>query len=183
MNIEKINISGNEYDIKDAKAQSMITDEFSDAQSYTAGDYCIYENALYKFTSDKEAGAWDSGKVTATNIDTELSGLNSRADEVDVKLLNLPYYTINYTAGSEQAALNLLDNPKQMPGMPSIGNTPYIIVFADTVGASPFGGGTVMIIGYEYSAQTHGAQFYIKYSGEKKFRSKASGTWSEWSDF
>lgn len=78
MNIEKINISGNEYDIKDAKAQSMITDEFSDAQSYTAGDYCIYENALYKFTSDKEAGAWDSGKVTATNIDTELSGLNSR---------------------------------------------------------------------------------------------------------
>lgn len=117
------------------------------------------------------------------SIASELSAVNSRADEVDVKLLNLPYYTINYTAGSEQAALNLLDNPKQMPGMLSIGNTPYIIVFADTVGTSPFGGGTVMIIGYEYSAQTHGAQFYIKYSGEKKFRSKASRIWSEWSDF
>ena len=68
-----------------------------------------------------------------------VSSVNYRTDAVDVKLLNLPYYTINYTAGSEQAVLNLLDNPKQMPGMPSIGNTPYIIVFADTVGTSPFG--------------------------------------------
>ena len=77
MNIEKINISGNEYDIKDANAQAMISDEFDSGTSYITGDYCIYENVLYKFTSNKSAGAWDSGKVTATNIDTELSSLNS----------------------------------------------------------------------------------------------------------
>ena len=77
MSVKKINISGNEYDIKDANAQAMISDEFDSGTSYTTGDYCIYENALYKFTSDKSAGAWDSGKVAATSIDTELSSLNS----------------------------------------------------------------------------------------------------------
>ena len=80
MSVKKINISGNEYDIKDANAQAMISDEFDSGTSYTTGDYCIYENVLYKFTSNKSAGAWDSGKVAATNIDTELSSLNSRID-------------------------------------------------------------------------------------------------------
>lgn len=59
----------------------------------------------------------------------------------------------------------------------------YIITFTDNVGTSPLGGGTSMVIGYEYSAQTYGAQFYIKYNGEKKLRSKINGTWSDWSDF
>ena len=77
MSVKKINISGNEYDIKDANTQAMISDEFDSGTSYTTGDYCIYENVLYKFTSNKSAGAWDSGKVAATNIDTELSELNS----------------------------------------------------------------------------------------------------------
>ena len=81
MSVKKINISGNEYDIKDANAQAMISDEFDSGTSYTTGDYCIYENVLYKFTSDKSAGAWDSGKVASTNIDTELSSLNSSYGE------------------------------------------------------------------------------------------------------
>ena len=89
MSVKKINISGNEYDIKDANAQAMISDEFDSGTSYTTGDYCIYENVLYKFTSNKSAGAWDSGKVAATNIDTELSSLNSSCLKVRVaKMLN-----------------------------------------------------------------------------------------------
>ena len=98
MSVKKINISGNEYDIKDANAQAMISDEFDSGTSYTTGDYCIYENVLYKFTSNKSAGAWDSGKVAATNIDTELSSLNSRIhtvlsdDYVDIEN-NQPLYT------------------------------------------------------------------------------------------
>lgn len=87
MSVKKINISGNEYDIKDANAQAMISDEFDSGTSYTTGDYCIYENVLYKFTSNKSAGAWDSGKVAATNIDTELSWLNSRSI-AQVSLIN-----------------------------------------------------------------------------------------------
>lgn len=87
MSVKKINISGNEYDIKDANAQAMISDEFDSGTSYTTGDYCIYENVLYKFTSNKSAGAWDSGKVAATNIDTELSWLNSSIQFTD--------YTVN----------------------------------------------------------------------------------------
>ena len=93
MSVKKINISGNEYDIKDANAQAMISDEFDSGTSYTTGDYCIYENVLYKFTSDKSAGAWDSGKVAATNIDTELSSLNSSPDVINIILISGANYS------------------------------------------------------------------------------------------
>ena len=46
-----------------------LADEFSTATAYTTGDAVIYENALYKFTADKAAGAWDSTKVTATTVE------------------------------------------------------------------------------------------------------------------
>ena len=79
MDIEKISVGGNEYDVCDAAARAMNSDEFSTAASYTAGDYCIYNNTLYKFTAAKSAGAWDSSKVAATQIGDELSQLNSNS--------------------------------------------------------------------------------------------------------
>ena len=39
------NISGN------------MSDAFSDSKSYAIGDYCIYQDELYKFLSAKTAGA------------------------------------------------------------------------------------------------------------------------------
>ena len=51
-------------------------DEFNTAKAYSAGNYCIYNNILYKFTSDKAAGAWDSSKVTSTTVASEISSLN-----------------------------------------------------------------------------------------------------------
>lgn len=57
---------------------AFITDAFSTSQAYNAGDYCIYNNTLYRFTENKTAGEWDDSKVTSTLIGTELSGLNSR---------------------------------------------------------------------------------------------------------
>ena len=52
-------------------AISNTTDAFDDTASYAVGDLCIYENALYRFTTAKSAGAWDSTKVTATTLDAE----------------------------------------------------------------------------------------------------------------
>lgn len=161
MNIEKINISGNEYDIKDAKAQSMITDEFSDAQSYTAGDYCIYENALYKFTSDKEAGAWDSGKVTATNIDTELSGLNSSYEiiEYGVKIKNVIVVTQNINIQSDYAGWEVL---------PFIFPIPLSDIFAGLTGVHPASGKV--------------AQFFVNQHGNLVCnQSITSGSYGSWS--
>lgn len=59
---------------------AFITDAFSTSQAYNAGDYCIYNNTLYRFAEDKAAGEWDDSKVMSTLIGTELSGLNSRAN-------------------------------------------------------------------------------------------------------
>ena len=52
-------------------AISNSADAFDDTVSYAVGDLCIYENALYRFTTAKSAGAWDSTKVTATTLDAE----------------------------------------------------------------------------------------------------------------
>jgi len=46
---------------------------FSTTTAYTAGEMCVYENVLYKFTADKAAGNWDSTKVTATNLADEVT--------------------------------------------------------------------------------------------------------------
>ena len=46
---------------------------FSTTTAYTAGEMCVYENVLYKFTANKAAGNWDSTKVTATNLADEVT--------------------------------------------------------------------------------------------------------------
>lgn len=51
---------------------STQSEAFSIEKEYNIGDYCIYENVLYKFTEAKVAGEWDSTKASPTTIDTEL---------------------------------------------------------------------------------------------------------------
>lgn len=82
--IDKANVGGSVHELNDTGARGMIsTDVFSTAASYAAGDYCIYNNALYKFTAAKSAGAWDTSKVAVTAIASELSALNSRIDSAE----------------------------------------------------------------------------------------------------
>ena len=77
--IDKANVGGTVHDINDTGARGMISpDVFSTAAAYEAGEYCIYNNTLYKFTEAKSAGAWDDSKASATDIASELSALNSR---------------------------------------------------------------------------------------------------------
>ena len=82
MDIEKINVGGTQYDVCDTVARAAVSDEFSTGATYAAGDYCIYENTLYKFTAAKEPGAWDASKVAATQIGDELSQLNGKMGPV-----------------------------------------------------------------------------------------------------
>lgn len=60
-----------------------IADEFSLSTAYAVGDYVMYNNILYRFTSAKTAGAWDSTKVTAVKVGTELK------DKQDSDVLNI----------------------------------------------------------------------------------------------
>lgn len=52
-----------------------MSDVFSDQKPYEVGDYCIYNNVLYKFIAQKTAGVWDSSKASVTTIDAELKSL------------------------------------------------------------------------------------------------------------
>lgn len=86
MDIEKINVGGTQYNVCDTVARAAVSDEFSTGAAYAAGDYCIYENTLFKFTAAKDPGAWDASKVAATQISDELSQLNGKTGKL--KILN-----------------------------------------------------------------------------------------------
>ena len=105
--IDKANVGGTVHDINDTGARGMISpDVFSTAAAYEAGEYCIYNNTLYKFTEAKSAGAWDDSKASATDIASELSALNSRGTYIfksgnvaAVYKQNVNIATIDLTAG------------------------------------------------------------------------------------
>lgn len=81
---------------KGENGSELIADAFSISKSYAAGDYCIYNNTLYKFTAAKSAGAWDAGKVTSTLVATELSGLNSKiGNQYEVTTISNQNYSIS----------------------------------------------------------------------------------------
>ena len=55
-----------------AQISNSIADAFSASESYSEGDYVVYDYSLYKFTADKSAGAWDSSKATPVAVVEEL---------------------------------------------------------------------------------------------------------------
>lgn len=119
-----------------SNSNAIISDQFSETKSYTEGDYCIYDNTLYQFTSDHAAGEWTGEDVEATTVTAELSELNlntqSIADMTATTLLSVEShdrisesYTIesfyNYKkilfscfVSSATATQNLLLTPKEI---------------------------------------------------------------------
>lgn len=57
-----------------AQISNSIADAFSASESYSEGDYVVYDYSLYKFTADKSAGAWDYSKATPVAVVEELGG-------------------------------------------------------------------------------------------------------------
>lgn len=57
-----------------------ICDEFSKLNSYAVGDYCIYQNKLYKCNTATN-GDWDASKWTETSVGDELKSVNSNLKE------------------------------------------------------------------------------------------------------
>lgn len=55
---------------------TSICDEFSKLNSYAVGDYCIYQNKLYKCNT-ATSGDWDASKWTETSVGDELKSVNS----------------------------------------------------------------------------------------------------------
>lgn len=60
-----------------------IGDAFSEEKTYAAGEYAIYDNALYEFTAAKAAGPWDPDVAALTTIADALSELNGNLTATD----------------------------------------------------------------------------------------------------
>lgn len=80
-NITAINknyvFSGEEWleysDAIDNSCEDMISDQYDPTSTYAVGDYCIYNNTLYRCnTAITTAEAWNSAHWTATTIAAEL---------------------------------------------------------------------------------------------------------------
>lgn len=67
----------------DATVCNPDTDVFSTEKTYSAGEYCIYNNILYKFTDEKSAGEWDDSVVESTTVVSELWNIKA----VEISLL------------------------------------------------------------------------------------------------
>ena len=60
--------------LKETGALDPIGDEFNSSLTYVVGDFCIYNNTLYKcITAIDTAGEWDESKWEATTVAAELS--------------------------------------------------------------------------------------------------------------
>lgn len=75
MNIDRINVGGNLYDVCDTNARAMISDEYNSATQYNAGDYCIWENTLKK-ANKSTTGTYDHTAWDDTNIGEVVGELN-----------------------------------------------------------------------------------------------------------
>lgn len=78
----------------DSKSREMLGDVFSTEKEYTSGDYCIYNNTLYKFTKSKDAGEWDPDVVKVTTVQNELAERLEKDTVIDDRqtaaLVNVP---------------------------------------------------------------------------------------------
>ena len=64
------------------------TDKFDSTKDYAVGDYVIYDNKAWKFTTVHPAGAWDESHVEQTNILAEIAAQNKNFAELTAKILS-----------------------------------------------------------------------------------------------
>ena len=123
-------------ELKDALAPPIpdfVSDAFSVSRAYAVGEYCIYENHFYKFTSAKSAGAWDSTKVQETTLVSEQSSTNSNlAQKTAIKEKTVTGTTNSYGAIN----LSLPWATNEIISVTSSVNTQWIFPFS--IGSSTY---------------------------------------------
>lgn len=65
----------------------LVSDNFSETDTYDLGDFCIHNNTLYVcINAITTPGAWDLSDWQATNAGLELSSLNSALTDANCKI-------------------------------------------------------------------------------------------------
>lgn len=76
------------YEEIDTRAKkTVITDAYDDTATYAVGNYCIYDNILYKCNTDIDtAESFDSSKWDAIKVTEEISNLTEEISDLDSNL-------------------------------------------------------------------------------------------------
>lgn len=135
--------NGRLYTSGASEALTLLDDKFSVNKSYSKGDSCIYNDYLWKFTSDKPAGEWDSSVVEQCRVMDFVDDINGRlSDLIKVKSFTREPVQINgeYSLGVDVS----------MSGYVPIGVVGFDVNnrFNTTVTSVSLEGNTVMFRGF-----------------------------------
>lgn len=76
-----------ELEEKLSATQDMITDAYDSTHTYNGGDYCIYENVLYKCNTASTTGDWDLSKWDSVTVAHEVGELTEKVVKSTYKLI------------------------------------------------------------------------------------------------
>ena len=79
--------NGRLYTSGASEALTLLDDKFSVNKSYSKGDSCIYNDYLWKFTSDKPAGEWDNSVVEQCRVMDFVDDANGRLTQVQSQIV------------------------------------------------------------------------------------------------
>ena len=79
--------NGRLYTSGASEALTLLDDKFSVNKSYSKGDSCIYNDYLWKFTSNKPAGEWDNTVVEQCRIMDFVDDVNGRLTQVQSQIV------------------------------------------------------------------------------------------------
>lgn len=148
-----------------------VGDEFDGAKTYAVGEYCIYENRLYKCITATEAAEWDAAKWEATTIGAEMEEANKKISELNSnKIVNISMAN-NYSTILNLTELSCIQHGKNV----------YLKI--DLATKTQFVGWTTIAYNLPPSFlngntyfQTPNAKFQVDTSGNLKMAEAASGT-------
>lgn len=78
--------SGGTSSVSFVNNPKSVAAQFSASVGYTKGQLVYYDNALYRFTADHAAGAWNSGHVTAVTVAGELKAAQEEFSDLKEEL-------------------------------------------------------------------------------------------------
>ena len=100
--------NGRLYTSGASEALTLLDDKFSVNKSYSKGDSCIYNDYLWKFTSDKPAGEWDSSVVEQCRIMDFVDDVNGRLTQVQSQIVPTESIESGATASKEYSVGDFL---------------------------------------------------------------------------
>lgn len=105
--IDKINIRGSQYDLRDNDAQAAIAPLYSTSATYAVGDYVMHDGAYYVCkTAIATPESWTAGHWMQTNVGAEAGGLKSAINDIHDVVYPNENAVISTTTPTVQANVN-----------------------------------------------------------------------------